>query len=163
MSKLALLLADIRSAYNVGSIFRTADGFGVEKIICTGITPYPKLQSDERLPHVIEKADDMIAKTALGAEKTVAFEYYQDAIEAINKLAGKGYKIYALEQAETSRPLPDFKPSFPSLLILGNEVEGLPQNLLDKCDEILEIPMQGTKESLNVSVACGIALYALTA
>lgn len=163
MAKLTLLLVDIRSAHNVGSIFRTADAFGVDQVICTGITPYPTTPADSRLPHIHNKATAMIAKTALGAERTVKFDYLNDPVEAIDKFKTIGNKIYALEQNAKSVTLNKFRPEYPCVLVLGNEVKGLSRRLLDKCDEIVEIPMQGAKESLNVSVAAGIALYALRA
>lgn len=159
---LSLLLVDIRSAHNVGSIFRTADAFGVAKIFLTGITPCPKYKGDRRLPHVAAKAEAMIAKTALGAEKTVAFEYVEDTQKMIAKLTTTGQKIYALEQSANSIPIAEFKPKYPCVLVFGNEVEGLSKPLLQQCDDVVEIPMHGNKESLNVSVAAGIALFAFS-
>lgn len=152
----------MRSAHNVGAIFRSADAFGVSKIILTGITPYPKTENDARLPHVSDKAQQMIAKTALGAENSVPFEYIKDPVQAIIKLKTAGYKIYALEQTEQSVGISVFKPQFPCALVVGSEVAGVSRTLLDISDEVLEIPMQGRKESLNVAVAAGIALYQLS-
>lgn len=159
--KLALILNDIRSAHNVGAIFRSADVFGVTEITLAGITPYPIIKNDPRLPHVRSKAQQMIAKTALGAEKTVPFRHEASIAATIAAYHGKGYKIYALEQAGNSKNVAMLKPASPCALIVGNEVKGLPKGILNKCDEILEIPQFGQKESLNVAVAAGIALFAL--
>lgn len=154
-----LLLHNIRSLYNVGSIFRTSDGFGVTKIICSGYTPYPPLGgSDTRLPHVQQKALAQIHKTALGAEHTVPFEYIEDPHEF---LSGCRMPIYALEQTKTSTDIRHFTPDNEFVLILGEEVNGIPNDLLSYCHATLEIPMCGQKESFNVSVAAAIALYQL--
>ncbi|NQU99634.1 MAG: RNA methyltransferase [Parcubacteria group bacterium] len=143
--KIVLVLHNIRSRYNVGSIFRTADCAGVNKIYLCGITPTP--------PH------SRISKVALGAEDYVAWEKCQQTGRIIDKLKDKGYQIVALEQEEKSINYSKFKPKFPVALILGAEVTGLPVRLLNKCEKIIEIPMRGQKESLNVSVACGISIF----
>lgn len=159
MSEITLVLHNIRSTHNVGSIFRTAEGFGVKKIICSGYTPYPVLQDDVRLPHISEKITKQIHKTALGAEIMVPFEYH----EALDTWLGQNtLPLVALEQAQRSVNLRDFTPPVKFALLLGEEVEGITQDLLAQCDTILEIPMHGKKESFNVSVAAGIALFALT-
>ncbi len=161
--EITLILNNIRSTHNVGSIFRTADGFGVKKIILSGYTPYPQIENDPRLPHIAEKLTAQIHKTALGAENLVPFEYFETIEEwfDINQRTEK-LPIIALEQAPNSVPLTDFQPPEKLALILGEEVDGIEQSLLDKCQSIIEIPMFGQKESFNVSVACGIALYGLT-
>lgn len=159
---ITLLVHNIRSTHNVGSILRTADGFGVSSVVCSGYTPYPRLPGDDRLPHVVDKLTRQIHKTALGAESTVPIEYLADVRTWLeeNRL-GTGIPVYALEQATGSRSLRDFHPESDFALLLGEEVHGIAPDLLEWCDEILEIPMSGHKESFNVSVAAGIALYAL--
>lgn len=160
MPEIILLLHNIRSTHNVGSIFRTAEGFGVNKIILSGYTPYPTMPHDKRLPHIREKLTNQIHKTALGAEQMVPFEY----IEQPNLLALKqaGYHIVALEQSPRSIVLRDYQSPQKIALLLGEEVHGITPELLAECDDILEIPMQGKKESFNVSVAGAIALYELS-
>lgn len=159
MPKITLLLHNIRSTHNVGSIFRTAEGLGVNEIILSGYTPYPVHVDDDRLPHIAEKITKQIHKTALGAEKLLPFRRYENIEDflVINKLP-----LIALEQAENSTKLSDYERKDAFILVLGEEVEGISTALLSKCETILEIPMQGQKESFNVSVAAGIALYALT-
>lgn len=153
--KLFLILHDIRSAYNVGAIFRTADGAGVGKIYLTGYTPCPP---DKNKLHKTQ-ADKMIEKTALGAEKTIAWEKCDDLENLLKKFKKEKISIVALEKTKNSKDIKKFKPSFPAALILGNEVEGVPKSILKKCDAVVSIPMRGKKESLNVSVAAGIAMY----
>jgi tRNA G18 (ribose-2'-O)-methylase SpoU len=146
--KFQVILHNIRSAYNVGSIFRTADAVGIEKIYLTGYTPNPD-------------KDKKIEKTALGAENYVLWQSYKNLNYLLKKLKKEGFKIVALEQSKKSIPYYKFKPQFDIVLILGNEVRGLNRKTLEKCDFILEIPMFGKKESLNVSVAFGIVAYDL--
>jgi tRNA G18 (ribose-2'-O)-methylase SpoU len=144
-----LVLDNIRSGLNVGSLFRTADAFALSKLILCGITAQP--------PH------REILKTALGSTETVEWEWRSDIVEAVKELQTKGYKVYALEQ--TSQPiwLQDFKvePSQPYAFILGNEVDGVEERALALCDGALEIPQFGTKHSLNVAVAAGILTWSL--
>lgn len=154
-----MILHNIRSTYNVGSIFRTADGFGVQRLLLSGYTPYPAIPEDTRLPHIRNKTSSQIHKTALGAELAVSFDY-QPAPDLM-QLRQAGYTIVALEQTVTATPLPEYRPAEKVALLLGEEVNGIDPNLLKLCDEHVEIPMKGSKESFNVSVACGIALYAL--
>lgn len=164
MPEIIVIAHNIRSTHNVGSIFRTAEGFGVSKIILSGYTPYPKIAGDTRLPHISEKLTSQIHKTALGAEELVPFEYYEqlDTWLCQNE-DGANIPVVALEQAPDSINLRDAKTPATFALLLGEEVHGIEPHYLSKCDEILEIPMHGKKESFNVSVAAGIALYALTA
>lgn len=160
MPEIIVIAHNIRSTHNVGSIFRTAEGFGVKKLIFTGYTPYPRLTSDARLPHISDKLTAQIHKTALGAEITVPFEYQEQP-----DLAGfksEGYRVVGLEQDAKSVPLATYKAGEKIALLLGEEVNGIEKALLDQCDDIVEIPMKGKKESFNVSVAAGIALYGLT-
>jgi 23S rRNA (guanosine2251-2'-O)-methyltransferase len=160
MPNIVVIAHNIRSTHNVGAIFRTAEGFGITKIILSGYTPYPKLTNDSRLPHIADKLTKQISKTALGAEAIVPFEHLEEP--PLEDLKNQGYRIVALEQADRSTPLAQYHPSDRIALLLGEEVEGINDDLLTQCDDIIEIPMVGQKESFNVSVATGIALYALT-
>lgn len=161
MPEIIVIAHNIRSTHNVGSIFRTAEGFGVQKIILSGYTPYPKVKNDTRLPHITDKITSQIHKTALGAETLVPFEYHETLNLGTLDLAG--YRIVALEQAPTSVPMREYHPPAKLALLLGEEVQGITAELLAQVDDIVEIPMHGQKESFNVSVAAGIALYALSA
>lgn len=148
-----LLLNDIRSTHNVGSIFRTADAVGVTKIYLSGYTPSPIDR--------FGRARSDISKASLGAEKTVPYEAITDPLSLVKKLKHEGVAIIALEQDERSKLYTSYKALGKTLVILGNEVGGVDRELLKLCDHILEIPMHGTKESLNVSVATGILLYGI--
>lgn len=160
MTELVVIAHNIRSTFNVGSIFRTCDGFGVHKLILSGYTPYPPMIHDERLPHIREKLLHQIHKSALGAEEIVPFEHYLSP--PLQELIDDGFRIVALEQAASSISLSEYSVPAKVALLLGEEVNGIDQSLLQQCQDILEIPMKGKKESFNVSVATGIALYALT-
>ncbi len=160
MPEIVVIAHNIRSTHNVGAIFRTSEGFGIAKIILSGYTPYPRIASDIRLPHIAEKLTDQIHKTALGAETMVPFEYIEQP--PLDDLKNQGYRIVALEQSDTSVLLPDYQPPQKVALLLGEEVHGITDELLTLCDDTIEIPMKGQKESFNVSVAAGIALYALS-
>lgn len=159
MAEIIVIVHNIRSIHNVGSIFRTAEGFGVQKIILSGYTPYPRIENDTRLPHIADKLTAQIHKTALGAEKIVPFTYLETLDLGTLDLAG--YRLIALEQDDQSTNLRDYDPPAKIALLLGEEVHGITPELLAQVDDIVEIPMQGKKESFNVSVAAGIALYAL--
>lgn len=161
MPDIIVIAHNIRSTHNVGSIFRTAEGFGVQKIILTGYTPYPAIKDDPRLPHIADKLDAQIHKTALGAEAIVPFEHH-DTLD-LGTLDLAEYRIIALEQAPGSVSLRDYSAPDKVALLLGEEVHGITPDLLAQVDDIVEIPMQGQKESFNVAVATGIALYALAA
>ncbi|MBP5634367.1 TrmH family RNA methyltransferase [Candidatus Saccharibacteria bacterium] len=158
MKTLIVILYNIRSTYNVGAILRTCDCLGVSRAIFSGYTPF----LDKGLPHEQAKLKKAIHKTALGAEDTVTWQRFDDIHAAIGHLRNQGIKIYALEQGATSQNLAE-PQDFPDsvALILGEEVHGIPQDILDECDGLLEIPMCGSKESFNVSVATGIALWEL--
>jgi tRNA G18 (ribose-2'-O)-methylase SpoU len=160
MAEIVIIAHNIRSTHNVGAIFRTADGFGVSKLILSGYTPYPSHEGDRRLPHIAEKLTAQIHKSALGAEQLVSFEYRLQPDLA--SLRQDGYVIAGLEQDERSVKLPAYHPPQKIALILGEEVHGLTDELKQECDVLLEIPMHGKKESFNVSIAAGIALYALS-
>ena len=159
---LILVLDNLRSAHNVGSILRTADAAGIERVVCVGTTPYPHIPDDARPGHVAARNNKEIAKTALGAEQSVSISYEPGLRASLNTLRDTGYTIAALEQAERSMNLFGYKLTSPIALILGNEVDGVAVSALENTDIILEIPMNGTKESLNVAVAAGIAMYQLT-
>src|SRR3989344_6344890 len=135
----------IRSRENVGSIFRTADALGVTKIYLCGITPQP--------PH------EKIAKTALGAEKSVPFEYHKQTLRLVKKLKSKKVFVTVLEQSKTSIVYTKLKPKFPLALVIGNEVTGVSKNVVKIADKAMYLPMGGKKESLNVAVAFGVAGY----
>jgi len=144
--ELFVICHNIRSRHNVGSIFRTADAAGVSKIFLCGITPTP--------PH------HDIEKVSLGAEKTVEWEKCKETWRLIEKLKKEGFRIISLEQSKKAVSLDDLgKIKGPVALILGSEVDGLPRFVLDRSDKIIQIPMYGKKESLNVSVAFGVAIY----
>jgi len=154
-----LILHDIRSTQNVGAMFRTADAVGIKKIFLTGYTSAP-------VDRFGKKRND-IAKSALGAEESMEWESKKYLIPLIKKLKKEGYLVIAIEQDENSidykkvsargGPVFDWKGSL--VFILGTEVTGIPKNILNKCDVVVEIPMKGKKESLNVSVACGVVLF----
>jgi 23S rRNA (guanosine2251-2'-O)-methyltransferase len=160
MSEIIVICHNIRSTHNIGAIFRSCEGFGVSKIIISGYSPYPKLINDTRLPHISEKLTDQIHKTALGAETMVTFEYQN--YPNLDLLKENGFRIVGLEQDKRSIFLQKYKKPNKIALLLGEEVYGITDELRDKCDDLIEIPMVGKKESFNVSVAAGIALYALS-
>ena len=147
---IVVVLDHVRSLYNVGSVFRSSDAFRIEGVVLCGITARP--------PH------PEIHKTALGAEESVSWRYYERTEEAVEWLKEHGYTIFAVEQCEGSTMLQDFQPQ-PGrkyAVVLGNEVKGVQQQVVDMCDGCLEIPQFGTKHSLNVSVAAGIVLWHLS-
>jgi 23S rRNA (guanosine2251-2'-O)-methyltransferase len=150
---------DMRSTHNVGSLLRTADGLGAKRVYLTGYTPYPTFPGDSRLPHIHQKLTDQIRKTALGVESTDLWRHQTSVTELIDELREEGYQIIALEQAPESVNLADFSPSDKLAIILGREVDGIEPDLLARADKIVEIPMHGVKESLNVVQAAAIALY----
>lgn len=156
-----LIAHDIRSIHNIGSLARSADGFGISTLYCTGFTPYIVADIDDRPPHIRKKVAVAIHKTALGAEKTVDIIHHPDLIKLVKNLKSQGYIVAALEQSRTSVPLNTSMNSKKIALILGTETTGIDNEILSICDEVLEIPMLGSKESLNVSVAGAIAMYEL--
>jgi len=143
-----LIAEDIRSALNVGALFRCADVFGVSKVFLTGYTPKPPRAK--------------IKKTALGAETWVPWEHHLDPVKLIEQLKKQGIEVVALETSRDAIPLPSFHPRGPVCLVVGNEVEGITRSTLKAVDRVVRIPMVGRKESLNVAVAAGVALYALS-
>lgn len=146
---LVIVLDNVRSSHNIGSVFRTADALLVEKIYLCGITSTPP--------------DKEIRKTALGAENTVTWEYNASTLDVICNLKEKGYTLAAVEQVEKSISLPDYLPSVNTslALVFGNEVKGVQQEVVDECDIAIEIPQFGTKHSFNISVSAGIVLWDL--
>jgi 23S rRNA (guanosine2251-2'-O)-methyltransferase len=160
-TQIILLAHDLRSCHNVGSLLRTAEGLGVKQVICSGYTPYPKLEKDSRLPHLSDKITRQIHKTALGAEAMLDIKHFDTLEQAIVYLRNLDFTVVAVEQSAQSINLNEYKPSEQIALVLGNEVEGLNKESLGLCDQVLEIPMQGKKESFNVVQATAMALYQL--
>lgn len=148
----AILLHNIRSAYNVGSIFRTADAAGVTKIFLSGYTPRPV--------DALGRMQKEIAKTALGAEKTIVWTYSKHPLTALDAAREEGMSVVGIEQDKRAIDYRSYKSTGSTLFVVGNEVRGMSPSLRDACDVLLEIPMHGRKESLNVSVAVGIILFA---
>ena len=147
---IVVVLDHVRSLYNVGSVFRSSDAFRIEGVCLCGITAQP--------PH------PEIHKTALGAEESVSWKYFEHREDAVSWLKQQGYKVLAVEQCEGSTMLQDFvrQPEEKYAVVLGNEVKGVQQQVVDMCDGCLEIPQYGTKHSLNVSVTAGIVLWHLS-
>lgn len=154
---IVLIIHNVRGAANVGSMFRTADGAGVRKIWLTGYTPAPAGPDRKYLT----KAEKSLAKSALGAEHFVAWQRGPTFKSVVTKLRASGCLILGLEQDGESVALEAIGRDRPLALVVGNEVDGLDRRILNQCDVIVELPMYGKKNSLNVSVACGIALYTL--
>lgn len=148
-----VLLNSIRSTYNVGSIFRTSDGAMIEKLFLCGYTPHPPIIETN-------SGNKEVLKTALGSTQSVKWEYVKDAKQVIANLKNQGIKICALELTENSKPYYKItKSDFPICLIVGNEITGVSQEILDICDYSIEISQYGIKQSLNVAVAYGIAIF----
>ena len=161
MREIIIIAHDMRSTHNVGSLFRTAEGLGIKKIYLTGYTPYPEKDNDDRLPHISLKLDQQIQKTALDAQRNIAWEYNQEINTVINNIKNDGYEVIALEQTDTSIELPKFKAPDKVALLLGTEVTGIPDELLKLTDTQIVIPMFGKKESFNVVQAAAMAMYQL--
>jgi tRNA G18 (ribose-2'-O)-methylase SpoU len=151
--EIVLILDNIRSAENVGSIFRTGDAIGVQKIFLTGVTPSPIDR--------FGRARKDISKSALGAEKSISWEYFEKTSDVVKKLKKEEFFIVAIEQDTKSLDYKKIKPKHKTCLIFGNEVSGINREILGMADKIAEIKMRGMKESLNVSVSAGVALYRL--
>ncbi len=145
--KFYLILPNIRSCHNVGAMFRTADAFGIDKLFLVGYTPAPP--------------KPQIDKVSLGAEKWMKFKVEKDLQKLIKKLKKDKFEIVALEKTDNSTDIKDFKTDKNIALIVGNEVDGVSEDILELCDKVVHIPMYGKKESLNVSIAGGIAMYQL--
>jgi tRNA G18 (ribose-2'-O)-methylase SpoU len=153
MDAVAVLLHNVRSAHNVGSIFRTSDAAGVGKLYLSGYTPTPRDRFGR--PH------KEVGKTALGGELSVVWEYQKSPAGIISRLKKEGWRIVGVEQDPRAVDYRTLKVNGPTLFLFGNEVLGISKGLRDRCDELLEIPMRGAKESLNVSVAAGIVLFSI--
>lgn len=145
MREVVVILSNIRSLYNVGAFFRTADGAGVQKIICCGITGTPK--------------NRRLWKVSLGAEQSVAWEYVEDTTTAITKLRDEDYQIVGVELSPNSQLYTSVAYTQKVALVFGAEVEGVSQEVLAMCDNVVHLPMRGAKESLNVSVVGGVMIY----
>lgn len=157
---IVLIAHDIRSTHNVGSLLRTADGFGVSEVYFTGYTPYPSMGADDtRLPHISSKLTTQIQKTALGATEMISWSHSDDVFGLIKRLKSENYEIIGLEQVKNSVALPSYAPPAKLAIVLGREVEGIDLALLAACDRCVEIPMFGQKESFNVVQAAAIVLY----
>lgn len=159
--KIYLIIFNVRSAHNVGSLLRTADGLGISKLFLSGYSPYPAQDKDARLPHEASKVNNQIHKTALGAENTVNWKYVNSVLSVIEDLRAKGFQICALEQSTKAVNLNDYMPQNNVAIIVGNELAGVGDEILQNVDVILEIPMLGKKESFNVAQATAMALYHL--
>lgn len=144
-----VVLDNIRSCNNIGSVFRTSDALLIEKVVLCGITATPPNKD--------------IHKTALDAEKSVPWEYFEETEAAVLNLKENGYRVFAVEQVENSIMLPDFNPEKEKklALVFGNEVKGVQQSVVNICDGAIEIPQYGTKHSFNISVSAGIVLWDL--
>lgn len=159
MRDIVLVAHNLRSAHNVGSLLRTAEGLGVSKVILSGYTPHPKHPYDRRLPHEAMKIGRDINKTALGAEDMVPWEQHNDVMPVLEKLKDGGYTLAALEQTDDAHLLHKYHPPQKIAIVLGREVEGIEAEILDACDTVLEIPMFGRKESYNVVQAAAMAIF----
>lgn len=161
MREIYIIAHDMRSTHNVGSLLRTADGMGVNKVYLSGYTPYPKLPKDERLPHIARKLTEQIDKTALGSIDTQPWEHWADIFKLLDELSSEGIQIVALEQSNKAMPLHVFEPADRIAILLGTEVTGIPDTILAHIPFHVVIPMYGQKESFNVVQAAAMALYRL--
>lgn len=157
--EITVIAHNLRSCYNVGSLLRTCEGLGVKEIFLSGYTPYPKSRADARPPHIAERIEKQIEKTALGAQKSLKWRHVEDIDKILEDLSKEGYALCALEQSAKSTPLHEFNPPQKAALIIGNEVDGLDTPVLKRAEYILEIPMSGKKESFNAVQAAAMALY----
>lgn len=158
-TEIAVIAHNIRSAHNVGSLLRSADGLGIQTVYLSGYTPYPSSKHDTRLPHLSRKIHAAIQKTALGAEHSQSWEHIEDIRSVLKQLKQRGYTLIGLEQAENAVMLPKLRTPSKAALVLGSELEGIDTSLLADMDIIVEIPMLGNKESFNVVSAANMALY----
>ncbi|MDB5164072.1 MAG: hypothetical protein JWS12_690 [Candidatus Saccharibacteria bacterium] len=157
--EIVLIAHNLRSTHNVGSLLRTAEGLGIQKVYLTGYTPYPLTQNDTRMPHLAAKLAKQINKTALGAETSLQWEHVDDVISVVSLLKANGFEIIGLEQVNQAISLPDYTPTEKVAVLVGREVEGLEPEVVEACNKIVEIPMFGQKESFNVVQAAAMALY----
>jgi len=161
LRQLILIAHNVRSTHNVGSLFRTAEGLGVDELILSGYTPYPKEKNDVRLSYMADKLEGQINKTALGAQFSLKWRHTEDIAGVIAAFKKQSFKVIALEQDKKSRVITDLDYGDKIALIIGNELTGLAGSVLGLCDQIIEIPMFGRKESYNVVQAAAMALFYL--
>jgi 23S rRNA (guanosine2251-2'-O)-methyltransferase len=161
-SALVIVIAhNLRSAHNVGSLFRTCEGLAIDKLILSGYTPYPRQSKDTRIPHLVEKLDKQIKKTALKTVEIIDWSHEDSLVEVVSRLKADGYKVVGLEQNDKSTPATDYKLVDKQAIILGNEPQGLDDEAIKLCDVLVEIPMLGEKESFNVVQAAAMMLFYL--
>ncbi|MDR7304005.1 TrmH family RNA methyltransferase [Haloactinomyces albus] len=158
---IVVIAHNLRSVHNVGSLLRTGEVFAVDRVYVTGFTPYPTHPGDERDAKLQDRQTRQMAKAAAGAERTMPFERHADVSTLLESLRDAGYTVAGLEIDPHAVALADYPPAQKVALVLGDEVVGIDPVLRDSCDLLLQIPIYGHKYSLNVSVAAGIALYAL--
>lgn len=160
--QIVVIAHNIRSCHNVGALFRTAEGIGLERMYLTGYTPYPEIKSnDVRLPHERQKIQRRINKTGLGCELLVPWSQQSDVVSLLKMLVNDGYQLVALENSKDALRLQEFKASNKIALLLGSEIGGIKKNLLSYCDQVVKIPMEGSRSSYNVVVATAMVLYRL--
>jgi len=159
MRTIVLIAHNLRSCHNVGSLLRTAEGLGLQCVFLTGYTPYPVKNNDTRLPHLSAKITRQIQKTALGAEQTQNWQQNDSIQKTIAELKAAGFTVVAVEQTSSAVSLPSFRPGDKVALLMGREVEGVEPEVLALCDNAIEIPMFGQKESFNVVQAAAMSLY----
>jgi len=158
--ELYLIIDNVRSSENIGSLLRTAEGLGIVEVLICGYSPYPRNPANEiRLPHIANKIDVKIHKTALGAEKTQIWNYYSTTSQAIKHLKKMGIHIVGLEQSKSAIRLNSYQPPSKLGVVVGNEITGIDKSVIKLCDEIVEIPMIGQKESFNVSIAMAMTMF----
>jgi tRNA G18 (ribose-2'-O)-methylase SpoU len=158
---IVVIAHNLRSVHNVGSLLRTGEVFAVDKVYVTGFTPYPAHPGDDRDAKLQAQQTRRMAKAAAGAERTMPFERHTDVYALLDSLRTAGYSVVGLEIDPDAVALPDYSPADKVALLLGDEVAGIEPALRNRCEQLLQIPMYGRKDSLNVSVAAGIALYTL--
>ena len=160
MDRDIVVIADnIRSSHNVGSLLRTCEGLGIEKVFLTGYTPYPNLKNDQRLPHIANKITKRIVKTSLGAEETVDWDFKDSFADLVKDLKKQGYEITAVEITKNALKLNEFNAPKKVAFIFGNERNGIEKENLKLADQTVYIPMLGSKESFNVVQAAAMVLY----
>jgi len=159
-NKIIVIADDIRSSHNVGSLLRTCEGLGIEKVYLSGYTPYPISENDNRLPHLAKKITNKILKTSLGAEESIDWEHINNTSDAVKDLKAKGYQIIAVELTKNAVALSDLKIPSKVAFIFGNERTGISSEILKSVDKIICIPMLGRKESFNVVQSAAMVLYA---
>ncbi len=156
---IVVIAHNIRSAHNIGALFRTCEGLGIKKLYLSGYSPYPKRTIEDRLPHTYRKLTAQIQKVSLGAEATLNWQYVQDIQSVLETLAQEKYIVAALEQTPMSQSIQNYLPPKKIAIIIGSEVSGVDPSLLKKSSIHLEIPMLGKKESFNVVEAAAMALF----